>query len=181
MNRPGFGGGSDPQGGLGFLRAVVRPATAEVVAFIDEHRGRFGVEPICRILRQAGVQIAPSTYYAVKTRPPCSRAVRDEQLKAEIIRIWKENFEVYGARKMWHGLRRQGHAVARCTIERLMREPRIEGVRRGRARRITIPDEHAARPAAGRAGLGVAAVVADRVDTPQYPQIPAEFPEFLRN
>jgi len=111
------------------------------VRFIDEHKDVFGVGPICRVLSGHGVPIAPSTYYAAKGRPPSARAVRDGQLKAEIMRIWKENYEVYGAYKMWRELNRQGITVARCTTERLMRELGLAGVRRGRKVRTTVRDE----------------------------------------
>jgi hypothetical protein len=83
------------------------------VRFIDEHKGRFGVQPICRVLREHGVQIAPSTYYAAIGRAPSKRAVRDGQLKDEILRVWKANYEVYGAFKIWRELGRQGVTVAR--------------------------------------------------------------------
>jgi putative transposase len=109
------------------------------VRFIDEHKRVFGVEPICRVLSQHGAPIAPSTYYAAKSRPPSARAVRDQQLKAEITRVWKENYEVYGADKVWLELNRQGIAVARCTTERLMRQLGLAGVRRGRKVRTTAP------------------------------------------
>jgi transposase InsO family protein len=93
------------------------------VRFIDEHCNRFGgVEPICRVLTAHGAKIAPSTYYAAKSRPASARAVRDALLKTEIARVWKENREVYGADKVWLELNRQGITVARCTTERLMRE-----------------------------------------------------------
>jgi putative transposase len=109
------------------------------VRFIDEQKGVFGVEPICRVLTNHGAAIAPSTYYAARSRPPSARAVRDEQLKAEITRVWKENREVYGAGKVWLELNRQGIRAARCTTERLMRGLGLQGVRRGRAVRTTIP------------------------------------------
>ena len=88
-----------------------------MVDFIDEHRGEYGVEPICRVL-----PIAPSTYYAAcaKRREPerrSARAQRDETLREEIRRVYDENFSVYGARKVWRQLRREGHEVARCTVE----------------------------------------------------------------
>src|SRR5690606_4768637 len=101
----------------------------------------FGVQPICRVLAACGAQIAPSTYYAAKSRQPSARVVRDEQLKAEIMRVWKDNFEVYGAYKVWRELGRQGIAVARCTVERLMRQLGIAGVRRGKKIRTTVRDE----------------------------------------
>ena len=91
------------------------------------------------MLTEHGVPIAPSTYYAARSRAPSARAVRDEYLRAEIIRVWHDNFEVYGAEKVWLELNRQGVTVARCTVERLMRELGIQGVRRGRKIRTTIP------------------------------------------
>ena len=109
--------------------------------FIDEHKGVFGVEPICRVLTQHGAPVAPSTYYAAKSRPASARAVRDARLRAEITRVWKENREVYGADKVWLELNRQGIAVARCTTERLMRDLGLQGVRRGRQVRTTIPGQ----------------------------------------
>jgi transposase InsO family protein len=113
-----------------------------MIAYIDEEKERFGVEPICKHL-----PVAPSTYYDAKSRPPSARAVRDEKLKAEIRRVHAENFGVYGARKVWRQLVREGFRVARCTVERLMRELGLEGVRRGKKKRTTIPDEEAIRPA----------------------------------
>jgi transposase InsO family protein len=113
-----------------------------MIAYIDEFKHRYGVEPICRVL-----PIAPSTYYAATRRPASARAVRDTKLKAEIARIHAEHFGVYGARKVWRQLHREGVAVARCTVERLMGELGLEGVRRGKARRTTTPDETTARPA----------------------------------
>jgi putative transposase len=109
------------------------------VRFTGEHKGVFGVEPICRVLTGHGAPIAPSTYYAARVRLPSSRAVRDEQLKAEITRVWKENREVYGADKVWLELNRQGVRVARCTTERLMRQLGLHGVRRGKKIRTTTP------------------------------------------
>jgi putative transposase len=113
-----------------------------MIAYIDANRDRFGVEPICRVL-----PIAPSTYYAASRRPASARAVRDAQLKGEIARVHAEHVGVYGARKVWRQLHREGIAVARCTVERLMRELGLEGVRRGKARRTTTPDMTAPRPA----------------------------------
>ena len=111
--------------------------------FIDTHRERFGVEPICREL-----QIAPSTYYALKSRPASQRALRDEQLKEQIGRVFDANYGVYGADKVWAALNREGMRVARCTVERLMRELGLRGARRGKTRRTTIRDEQAVKPAA---------------------------------
>ncbi len=107
--------------------------------FIDEHKDVFGVEPICRVLTGHGAPIAPSTYYAAKSRPASARAVRDEQLSGEISRVWKENYEVYGADKVWLELNRQGIGAARCTVERLMRDLGLQGARRGRKIRTTVP------------------------------------------
>ncbi len=113
-----------------------------MIAYFDANRDRFGVEPICQVL-----PIAPSTYYDAKRRPPSARALRDQQLKAEIARVHADNFGVYGARKIWRQLGREGISVARCTVERLMSELGLEGVRRGKLRRTTTPDAAAPRPA----------------------------------
>jgi putative transposase len=113
-----------------------------MIAFIDAHKDRFGVEPICKVL-----PIAPSTYHSARSRPASARSVRDRKLRAEIARVHAEHFGVYGARKVWRQLHREGIRVARCTVERLMRELGLEGVRRGKARRTTTADPAAARPA----------------------------------
>jgi putative transposase len=117
------------------------------VRFIDEHRKVFTVESICRVLSEHGWAIASSTYRAAVKRSPSMRARRDEDLKAAITSVHAENYSVFGARKVWLVLNRQGITVARCTIERLMRDLGLRGVVRGRNRRTTIPDEHAVRPA----------------------------------
>jgi putative transposase len=91
--------------------------------------------------------IAPSTYYAARHRPPSARRRRDTELKAEIARVHAEHFGVYGARKLWRQLHREGIGVARCTVERLMGELGLQGVRRGKPRRTTTPDAAAPRPA----------------------------------
>ena len=118
-----------------------------MVSFIDDHRKDHGVEPIC-----ATLPIAPSTYYEHKARqanpdllPP--RARRDAGLRDEIRRVWRDNFEVYGARKVWKQLNREEIEVARCTIERLMREIGLRGAVRGRKWKTTIVDDSAMRPA----------------------------------
>jgi putative transposase len=117
------------------------------VAFIHAHRDRFGVEPICRVLTDAGVPIAPSTYYAARSRPRSPRSGRDEQLRKEIVRVFEANRRVYGARKVWTQLRREGFDVARCTVERLMRALGLHGVVRGTSRpRTTIADPNRPRP-----------------------------------
>jgi len=106
---------------------------------VDAYRGRFGVEPICQVL-----QVAPSTYYAAKRRRPCRRDVRDQALKTAIGRVHAANYGVYGARKVWRQLHREGVPVARCTVERLMREMGLAGRTRGAKRRTTIPAESTA-------------------------------------
>jgi putative transposase len=119
-----------------------------MVAFIDQHRDTYGVEPICAVL-----PIAPSTYFRhqVQQQEPdkrSARARRDEELRTAIQRIWDANHQVYGPRKVWKQLRREGHAVARCTVERLMRAMGLRGVSRRRAWVITTRAEAAAeRPA----------------------------------
>jgi putative transposase len=118
-----------------------------MVSFIDDHRVEHGVESICQQL-----EIAPSTYYEHKARLADSsklsrRAVRDGELCVEIERVWKENFGVYGARKVWRQLRREKVDVARCTVERLMRQMGLRGVVRGRKVKTTIPEDLAAKPA----------------------------------
>jgi putative transposase len=113
-----------------------------MIAYIDDHKGCYGVEPICRVL-----PIAPSTYYQHTKGPRSARAVRDAQLKVEIRRVHAEHLGVYGARKLWRQLHREGIVVARCTVERLMGELGLEGVRRGKPQRTTTPDAAAARPA----------------------------------
>ncbi len=103
-----------------------------MVRFIDDHRDEHGVEPICEVL-----PIAPSSYYAQKAceldlSKRSDRTVRDTELREEIDRVWKENFAVYGARKVWRQLSREVTEVARCTVERLMRQMGLQGAVRGR-------------------------------------------------
>jgi putative transposase len=117
-----------------------------MITFIDDHRQVYGVEPICRVL-----PIAPSTYYqhvarrADPARQP-ARAQRDARLCGEIRRVWEENFQVYGVRKVWRQLAREGIQVARCTVERLMKKLGLRGVRRGRFIRTTVSDRSAPCP-----------------------------------
>jgi transposase-like protein len=92
-----------------------------------EHKHRFGVEPICRVLTQRGWPIAPSTYHDAVSRAPSARARRDEVLKAAIARVHADNYGVYGARKVWLQLNREGPEVARCTVARLMRDLGLRG------------------------------------------------------
>ena len=112
-----------------------------MIAFIDDHREVHGVEPICKVL-----PIAPSTYYShvakrVDPEKLSARAKRDRVLKPEIARVFAENFEVYGARKVWRQLQREDVDVARCTVERLMRSMGLQGVIRGKPVRTTISDK----------------------------------------
>jgi len=119
-----------------------------MIAFIDGHKARetdglrWGVEPICALL-----PIAPQTYYAAKGRPRSARSVRDDYLKVEVRRVFDANFGVYGADKVWAQLRREGIEVARCTVERLMKELGIRGAVRGKKTFTTIPGEGSQRPA----------------------------------
>ena len=115
-------------------------------SFIDQHRERFGVEPICKLLR-----VAPSAYWghAARQRDPSlrsARARRDEYLMPHIRRVWQANFQVYGADKVWRQLQREGIQVARCTVERLMRHLGLRGVMRGKVVRTTFGDNTAPCP-----------------------------------
>lgn len=113
------------------------------MSFIQAHQDRWGVEPICRVL-----QIAPSSYYAAVRRPPSARQQRDSVLRVAIRRVWDTHRQVYGADKVWAQLNREGTRVARCTVERLMRELGLRGVVRGRhSIRTTLPDTASERPA----------------------------------
>jgi putative transposase len=117
-----------------------------MLAFIDAHRDQYGVEPICKLL-----PIAPSRYYEHKarqsdpTRIP-KRVQRDAELRGSIRRVWEENFRAYGARKVWKQLHRERIAVARCTVERLMRQEGLRGVVRGRRTRTTVADQALEKP-----------------------------------
>ena len=112
-----------------------------MIAFIEENRDDIGVEPICKHL-----PIAPSTFYdhmAKRANPDLlsDRAKRDVTLKPEIERVCKQNYKVYGVRKVWHQMRREGFDVARCTVARLMKDLGLEGIIRGKKHRTTIPDK----------------------------------------
>jgi len=110
--------------------------------FIDERRSEFGVEPMCKVL-----PIAPATYYATKSRPPSVRELSDRELETEIRRIYDANYQVYGVRKVWKQLHREGKPVARCTVARLMRKLGLQGVIRGKTWKTTKPDTSSPRPA----------------------------------
>jgi putative transposase len=117
-----------------------------MIAFIDDHRVTYGVEPICKVL-----PIAPSTYHdhVAKRHDPSklsARAKRDAALKVEVRRVFEENFRVYGVRKVWRQLQREGTGVARCTVTRLMRQMGLEGAIRGKPIRTTVRDKAAPCP-----------------------------------
>jgi transposase InsO family protein len=117
-----------------------------MIAFIDDHRDAYGVEPICRVL-----PIAPSTYHerVAQRQDPTrlsARAQRDVAPKPEIARVYAENFAVYGVRKVWRQMMREGFPVARCTVARLMREMGLAGVIRGKPVRTTVSDKAAPCP-----------------------------------
>nr|WP_271170582.1 IS3 family transposase [Microbispora rosea] len=110
---------------------------------MDAHRDAFGVEPICRVL-----QVATSTYYAAKVRPAIRPPGAGQQLMAQIVAVWNDNFEVYGVRTMWKELNRRGTCVARCTVARLMKCLGLTGAVRGdHKRRTTIAEAVTDRPA----------------------------------
>ena len=140
-------GQRDSAQGVGvFCPGGARPPVQAMITFIDDHREVYGVEPICKVL-----PIAPSTYHAhvaqrIDASKRSARARRDAELKAEIRRVFAENFGVYGARKIWRQLQREGFAVARCTVERLMAELGVQGVIRGKPMRTTVSDKAAPCP-----------------------------------
>ncbi len=120
-----------------------------MIRFIDEHKDdrsgtlRWGIESIAKTLG-----IAPSTYHAAKKRPPSARALRDAELRPQILRVWEENLAVYGADKIWDQLNKDEISVARCTVERLMRDLGLQGCRRGRG----LDPHHGGRRCVGSAG-----------------------------
>ncbi|WP_218647315.1 IS3 family transposase [Sphingobium lactosutens] len=129
-----------------FCPGGARPPVQTMTAFIDEHRAEYGVEPICRVL-----PIAPSTYHerVAQRRDPerlSDRVRRDQDLKPEVVRVFAENFGVYGVRKVWRQMNREGFAVDRCTIARLMRDLGLQGVIRGKPVRTTISNKAAPCP-----------------------------------
>jgi len=112
------------------------------VEFVEANRDEFGVEPICRTL-----QVAPSTYYAARSRPPSIRELRDRLLMPILLTLWMANRKLYGAHKLWKAARRAGHDIGRDQTARLMKRLDISGVTRGRRVRTTRPDDKAQRPA----------------------------------
>jgi putative transposase len=117
-----------------------------IVDYVDQHKQEHGVEPICRALAGSSAAIAPSTYYAAKTRPASARSVRDAALSAQIRLVHEANYGVYGVRKVHAQLRRDGHPAARCTVERLMRAAGLRGVSRHKTPRTTVPAAPTRRP-----------------------------------
>ena len=126
-----------------------------MIAFIDAHRGAYGVEPICKVLpakSQSDLrEIAPSTCHEHAARradpsrlPP--RAKRDAELRREVQRVFEGNLGVYGMCKIWHQLRRENLSVARCTVARLMRDMGLAGMIRGKPARTTVSDKAAPCP-----------------------------------
>ena len=117
-----------------------------MISFIDEHRSVLGVEPICRLL-----PIAPSTYYEVVAKRTdvgrlSARERNDIAMKVEIRRVFNENFQVYGVRKVWRQLQREGYDIARCTVRRLMKAMGLQGIIRGKPHRTTYSDKAAPCP-----------------------------------
>ena len=117
-----------------------------MIAFIEDQRVVYGVESICRVL-----PIAPSTYYhqlacCADPSKASARHQRDTELRPEIKRVWDENYQVYGVRKTWHQLKREGFDLARCTVARLMKQIGIRGAVRGKVVKTTVPDTSAPCP-----------------------------------
>jgi putative transposase len=116
-------------------------------AFVDAQKDVHGVQPVLQALEGTPAQIAPSTYYAATSRPVSARAARDAELTDLIRKVHADNYGVYGARKVWHELHRQGVDVARCAVERLMRAAGLRGLLRDKSPRTTRPGPETARPA----------------------------------
>ena len=140
-------GQRDPaQGQRVFCPGGARPPMEAMISFVDAYRDDYGVEPICKV-----IEIAPSTYHAHiarRARPETApaRVKRDTLLSVEIRRVYEENFQVYGVRKVWRQLLREGYDVARCTVARLMKKMALQGVIRGRRLRTTVSDKAAPCP-----------------------------------
>ena len=116
-----------------------------IVDYIDSHRERFGVEPVCAVLAEAGIQIAPSTYYARRKAPLTEAELAGVYLANQLWSLWQANWGVYGARKLWHAARRAGLVVGRDQVARLMRIAGVTGTIRGRHRTVTTRRGDAAR------------------------------------
>ncbi|QYN18743.1 IS3 family transposase [Amycolatopsis sp. DSM 110486] len=117
------------------------------VEFVDSQPEEHGVQPVLEALKQTPAEIAPSTYYAAKSRPESARAASDQVLAEKIEQVHEANYGVYGARKVWAELNRHGVDAARCTVERLMREIGLRGLRRDKGPRTTRPAPETGRPA----------------------------------
>ena len=145
-----------------------------MIAFIDDHRDKHRVEPICEVL-----PIAPATFYehlARRSDPSrlSDRAKRDAKLRPHIQRVFDANWQVYGVRKIWRQLRREGFDVARCTVARLMKTMGIEGVIRGKPHKTTIPDKKLQCPPLGRFALQIACRATAGQGEPSVPCAGAE-------
>ncbi|AXB41508.1 integrase [Amycolatopsis albispora] len=116
------------------------------VEFVDSQRKEHGVQPVLRVLQGTPAEIAPSTYYAAKTRPESARVASDRVLAEKVERVHEDNYSVYGTRKVWAELNRHGTDVARCTVERLMRETGLRGLLRDKSPRTTKPAAETGRP-----------------------------------
>jgi putative transposase len=115
-----------------------------IVDYIDSHRARFGVEPVCAVLAEAGIQIAPSSYYA-RSKARLTEAEGDDAYLVNALRsLWQDNWGVYGARKLWHAARRAGHDIGRDQVARLMRIGGIAGTVRGKHRIVTTQRDQTA-------------------------------------
>jgi transposase InsO family protein len=108
-----------------------------IVAYIDDYRERFGIEPICAVLTEHDVPIAPNTYHAHKKTPIPESDLEDAYLVNAVVTLWRTNNELYGIRKMWHAMRRSGYTIGRDQVGRLMRIAGVQGVRRGDHRTVT--------------------------------------------
>jgi putative transposase len=115
-----------------------------IVDYIDSHRESFGVEPVCAVLAEAGIAIAPSTYYARSKAPLTDAYLADAYLANQLRSLWQDNWGVYGARKLWHAARRAGHHLGRDQVARVMKIAGISGVLRGKHRTITTRRDDAA-------------------------------------
>ena len=120
---------------------AARPPIEALIEFIDREKERFGVEPICRALSAHECKIAPSTYYARKTRPPSARTQQDTVWVPILLALWTVNYRVYGAHKLWKAALRDGHQIGRDQVARLMRSMQIRGATRVRRVRTTIRDD----------------------------------------
>jgi hypothetical protein len=131
----------DPQGGDNVFRPGGRPATAVMVAFVDDHRSRWPVAAMC-----SAIELSERGYYAPRARPRCAPSVSDGIHAVEIRRVLENNYRCYGARRIYKQLRREGYVVARCTVARLMADMGLRGVQRDQKRFTTTPDANATRP-----------------------------------